>query len=137
MKKYFPPLIAFGLFAITGCEEDDHDHEHGHVTISFLHPTDGEEVSLDHADHVEIHVKFEWEGGEGQTVEIVLHPEGDESDLIIDFSQHQHEGMFEFEQEVNLASYAAGTEFHLTAKGCEDHDCDEFEEADIHFKLVE
>jgi len=136
MKKFLLPVIVFGVMTMSACD-DDHDHDHGHVTISFLHPTDEEEIPMSEAADVESHIKFEWEGGEGEAVEVELHPEADESDLIIAFDQHQHEGIFEFEQSYDLSAYPVGTEFHLTAKGCEDHDCDEFEEASIHFKLVE
>lgn len=136
MKKFFLPVLALALFALPACEED-HDHDHGHVTISFLHPTDNEEITVAESGNVDIHVKFEWDSEEGEAVEVKLIAEVSPEVVIIDFDQHQHENMFEFEQAVNLSSYPAGTEFHLEAKGCEDHDCEEFEEASIHFTLVE
>jgi len=135
MKKIFLPLFVLGLFTFSGC--DDHDHDHGDVTITFLHPTNDEEISMAQASNVEIHIKFEWDGSEGEEVEVELHPEGDHDNKIIDFKLHQHNKVYEFEEVVNLSSFAAGTEFHLEAKGCENHDCDKFEKASIHFKLVE
>jgi hypothetical protein len=134
MKKFILPVFALALFTFPACEED---HNHGHVTITFLHPTNNEQIPLAQAGNVDIHVKFEWEGKEGEAVEVYLVAENQTNDVIIDFNNHQHAKVYEFEQAVNLSSYPAGTEFHLTAKGCEDHDCEEFEEASIHFTLVE
>ncbi len=136
MKKFILPVLALGLFTFSACD-DAHDHDHGHVTISFLHPTDNEQIPVAQANNVDIHVKFEWDSEGGEAVKVKLIAEVSPELVIIDFDQHQHENMFEFEQAVNLSSYPAGTEFHLEAKGCEDHDCVEFKEASIHFTLVE
>ena len=135
MKKILLPLFAIGLFTLSGC--DEHDHDHGDVTITFLHPTNNEEITMAEAGNVEIHVKFEWEGDAGEAVEVKLIAEVEPEVVIVDFDQHQHDKVFEFEQSYNLSSYPVGTEFHLEAKGCEDHDCDKYREASIHFKLVE
>lgn len=135
MKRLFLPTLVLGMLTFSGC--DDHDHEHGPVDITFLHPTDNEQIPLSQADSVEIHVNFEWEASEGESVEVLLVAENQTNDVLIDFYKHQHNKTYEFEQVVDLSSYPAGTEFHLTAKGCEDHDCDEFEEASIHFTLVQ
>lgn len=134
MKKFILPVLALGLFTFSACEED---HDHGHVTITFLHPANNEQIPVAQATNVEIHVKFEWEGNEGEAVEVYLVAENQTNDVIIDFDNHQHNKVYEFEQSVNLSSYPTGTAFHLTAKGCEDHDCVEFEEASIHFTLVQ
>lgn len=133
MKKFFLPLFALGLFTLSGCD----DHDHGDVTITFLHPANDEEIPMAQASNVEIHIKFEWDGSEGEAIDVELHPEGDSGNKIIDFYLHQHNKVYEFKEFVNLSSYPAGTEFHLEAKGCEDHDCDKYREASIHFKLVE
>lgn len=134
MKKFLLPVIAFGVMTISACDDD---HDHGDVTITFLHPANNETIPLAQAGDVEIHVKFEWEdGGEGVVVQLVA--ENQTNDVIIDFVIDQHERVFEFEQGVNLSSYPAGTEFHLEAKACADHDCEEIaKEADIHFTIVE
>lgn len=137
MKKILLPVLALALFALPACEED-HDHDHGHVTITFLHPTDNEQIPLAQAGDVEIHVKFEWEDGGGEGVVVQLVAVNQTNDVIIDFTVDQHNSVYEFEQAVNLSSYPAGTEFHLEAKACADHDCEEIaKEASIHFTLVE
>ena len=136
MKKLILPVLALGLCTLSACDKD-HDDDHGHVTITFLHPTDNEEIPVAQAADVEIHIKFEWDGDEGEAVEVYLVVENQTNDVIIDFESHQHNKVYEFSQSHNLSEFPPGTEFHLTAKGCEDHDCDEFEEASIHFKLVE
>lgn len=117
---------------MVGCntEEDDHNH----VTITFDEPTSGQVIALADADDVHIHIEFSFEQ-EGHGVEVKLHPEGDENDLIIDYDSHSHDAQITFMQDVDLSSYAAGTEFHLEAKGCENHDCSESVTQDIHFEL--
>lgn len=135
MKKFFLPLFALGLFTFSACEDD---HGHGEVTITFLHPANDEEIPMAQASNVEIHIKFQWENGGGEGVVVHLVAENQTNDVIIDFTVDQHDSVYEFEEEVNLSSYPAGTEFHLTAKACADHDCEEIaKEAGIHFKLVE
>jgi len=135
MKKFLFPVIAFGIMTMSACKDD---HDHGHVTITFLHPTNNEQIALAQAGNVEIHVKFEWEGSGGEAVAIRLVAENQTNDVILDFNVDQHGNPYEFEQSVNLSSYPAGTAFHLTASACADHDCNDIEEeASIHFTLVE
>jgi len=135
MKKFILPVLAIGLFTFSACEED---HDHGDVTITFLHPTNNEQIPLAQAGNVEIHVKFEWENGGGEGVKVLLVAENQTNDVIIDFTVDQHNSVYEFEQDVNLSSYPAGTEFHLEAKACGDHDCETFvKEASVHFTLVD
>lgn len=134
MKKFFLPLFVLGLFTLSGCD----DHDHGDVTITFLHPTNDEEIPMSQASNVEIHIKFEWEGGGGEGVTVKLVAENQTNDVIIDFTVDQHNSVYEFDEHVNLSTYPAGTEFHLDAKACGDHDCNTFvKEASIHFELVE
>ena len=132
MKKVFIPTLALAVFGFVGCEDDDHDH--GKATITFDEPMIDEVISLANANDVHIHIEFVWDG-EGHGYEVKLHPDGDVNDLIINYDEHNHESSATFMQDVDLSSYPAGTEFHLEAKACEDHDCDEFEESSIHFSL--
>ena len=134
MKKFLLPTLAIALFTLPACE-DDHD-EHSHATITFLHPADNETIALADADAVDIHVRFEWEGEEGEAVEVKLIAEGQADSLLIDFDLHQHDALYEFEELVNLSSFPAGTEFHLEAKAFENHEGTEFVESSIHFTLV-
>lgn len=137
MKKfrfsYLFTLVALGLF-VTSCNKDD-DHNHDNkITITIEEPTNGATIAI--ADCAEVHVHVEIEAtDENHEVEIVLHPEGNTSDKIIDFDKHQHDKKIEFEQEVNLCNYPAGTCFHLEVVACVDHDCDKKETADAEFCL--
>lgn len=132
MKKVILGLMVVVTASFVGCKEEEHGHNH--VTITFEEPVNDAVIPLADAASVHIHIEFVYEE-EGEEIEVKLHPEGDENDLIIDYDLHTHDNPISFEQDVNLSSYAAGTEFHLTAKACEDHSCDEFVTSDIHFSL--
>jgi ABC-type glycerol-3-phosphate transport system substrate-binding protein len=136
MKKFLLPALAIALFTFSACEEEHDDHAHSHATITFLHPTDNDSVALADANAVDIHVKFEWDGEEGEAVEVKLIAEGQTDSLVIDFDLHQHDALYEFEELVNLSSFPAGTAFHLEAKAFENHEGTEFVESSIHFTLV-
>jgi hypothetical protein len=131
-------LLLFGFLLIgllaAGCsdDDDDDDHDHDEVTIEFLEPTDGATVAA--ADEVHIHIRVTAEE-EVHDLEIKMHPEGDESDLIIDFDAHSHESTFDFEEDYDLSSYPAGTEFHIDVRVAKDHEATEFEIEDIHFQI--
>jgi len=135
MKKknliYLFVLLTFGLI-ITSCE-DEHDHEDDNkITITIDEPLNGDVISNCEEVHVHIDIVASVENHE---VEIVLHPEGDTDDKIIDFDKHEHDKEITFEQEVDLCSYPAGTCFHLEVLACANHDCDEKETADVEFCL--
>ena len=134
MKKVlFLGLIIAGA-GFVGCnEEDDHDHDDATATIVFDEPMNNEVIALADAGNVHVHIEFTFDP-EGHEIEVKLHPEGDESNLIIDYDEHNHSPAVTFMQDVDLSAYA-GTEFHLEAKACLDHDCDEFTESDIHFTI--
>lgn len=102
------------------------------ITISFLEPTDEEVV--DASQPVHVHIQFE-ASDENHNVEVKLHPEGDASNLIIDYDLHEHDALIDAEFDVDLSMYPSGTEFHVEALACIDHDCDQAEEADIHFTI--
>jgi len=117
------------LLLFTSCAE-----ELGTIEIEFEEPTAGEIVA--DAANVEIHVHFSaMNGAEVHEVEVELHPDGDVNDLIIEFDDHDHGEEYVFDQMVDLSSYASGTEFHLEAKACVDHDCEETVTGDIEFSI--
>ena len=131
-------LMAFALSALvfTACDKDDDDHDHDHgdnkITINILEPGNDETV----ADASDVHIHIEVEAtDEAHDIEIELHPEGDVSDKILNEKLHKHDQKVVFEQDLDLSSYPAGTEFHLEVKACADHDCDEAEFADVEFKI--
>ena len=121
-------VAALATVTFTSCEEDDHNH----IEIEFLEPTNEQTVS--DASDVHIHVRFTAEE-ENHEVTLELHPEGDASDLILEMDMHAHDQVVDLEEDVDLSAYPAGTEFHLEATACTDHDCEEMETADIHFSI--
>ena len=135
MKNFkFYYLFAFALVGclfITSCGDDD-DDDTNKVTITIEEPLDGSTI----ADCSEVHVHIEFEATEeNHEFEIVLHPEGNVDDKIIDYDEHDHDKKIEFEQEVNLCDYPAGQCFHLEVVACEDHDCGEKATAEAEFCL--
>ena len=122
-------LVLLSALVLTACNQE----EIAAVEIEFEEPMAGEVVA--DASDVHIHVHFRATSGEFHEVEVMLHPDGDVSDMIIEFDQHEHTDDFVFEQELDLSSYPAGTEFHLEAKACLDHDCESVEEGDIEFSI--
>jgi len=131
MKKinflYIFPLLCLGL-VVTSCNGDDENK----ITITIEEPTNGETIS--DCSNVHVHVDIE-ASDENHEVEIILHPEGDVSDKILDIDMHEHDKVITIEQDVDLCSYAAGTCFHLEVEACLDHDCEEKETADAEFCL--
>jgi len=126
---YFFTLLTLGLF-ITSCG-DDHDHEgDNEITITIEEPLSEEVISDCTAVHIHVDIEA---SDENHEVEIVLHPEGDVDDKIIDFDKHAHDKVITFEQEVDLCSYTGGTCFHLEVIACVDHDCEEKSRADVEF----
>lgn len=136
MKKfkfhYLLPMLCLGLF-ISSCGDDDDDGDDNNViTITIEEPINEETIT----DCAEVHVHVDVAASvENHEVEIILHPEGDVDDKIIDFDMHDHDMLITFEQEVDLCSYPAGTCFHLEVEACIDHDCETKETAEAEFCL--
>ncbi|MBV6655308.1 MAG: hypothetical protein KI786_16185 [Mameliella sp.] len=135
MLKYsWLVMLVLAVTVFTGCDDDDHDHDHGdnEITINILEPG-ADEVIADASD-AHIHIEIE-ATDENHNIEIVLHPDGDVSDKIIEVDMHEHDQKVVFEQDIDLSSYPAGTEFHLEVEACKDHDCEERETADVEFSI--
>lgn len=126
--------LALGTFSLTfvACEKDkDHDHDN-EITIRILEPTAGEVIT----NAADVHIHIEVEATEdNHDIDIVLHPEGDTGNKIIDQHLHEHEKVITFEQDIDLSSFPAGTAFHLEVEACKDHDCEETEFADVEFSI--
>ncbi len=119
-------IAFFGLF-VASCNNNAEDNE---ITITIDEPIDGETI----ADCSDVHIHIDFVAtDENHEIEVVLHPEGDVDDKIIDYDEHDHDKEITFEQEVDLCSYGAGTCFHLEVRACEDHDCDEVATAEVEF----
>lgn len=135
MKKlnfYFLAVFATMALFMVSCGEDE--VVGNKITITVEEPLDGAKIDTADCDEVHIHVEFE-ATDENHEIEIVLHPEGDVNDKIIDFDKHDHDKKVVFEQEVDLCAYASGTCFHLEVVACVDHDCAEKATADVEFCL--
>ena len=132
---YLFAFLSFGLFAV-GCEkDDDHDHdEDNHVDIMIDEPMDGATIAMSACNEVHVHIDFV-ASDENHQISVVLHPEGDIEDKILDYSEHDHDKEINFDQEVDLCGYAAGTCFHLEVEACEDHDCEAKATAEAEFCL--
>jgi len=94
MKKlqffYLLPLLCLGLM-MTSCNDDDDDHDDDNdnmITITIDEPLDGE-IITDCSD-VHIHIDIV-ASDENHEVEVVLHPEGDVENKILDIDMHDHD----------------------------------------------
>lgn len=130
--KLFQSLL-FGLAATafilaSGCDKD----ENNDVTISFISPVDGEVVS--DASQVLIHIEFE-ATGENEAIEVLIHPEGDESDVVFEWDQHDHDKKIVLMETIDLSSYPSGTKFLIEADACLDHRCKEEVHEHIEFSI--
>lgn len=134
MKKFLIPVLAIAVAGFVGCEEDDHDHDHGDVTatIVFDEPMDNEVIPLADANNVHLHIEFTFDP-EGHGYEVELKNETD-GVTVQEWDRHSHNAQETFMADVDLSSFP-GKEFHLEAKACFDHDCDEYKEEEIHFSI--
>lgn len=130
---YLFAFLSLGLF-VTSCDDDDNADPVNKITITIEEPMNDEKIAMADCDDVHIHIEIE-ATDENHNVEIVLHPEGDVANKIIDFDKHDHDQKIEFEQDVDLCGFAAGDCFHLEVEACIDHDCNEKETADVEFCL--
>lgn len=137
MKKnnliYLFTLLIVGIFFTSCSDDDDHDDDHNNeITITIEEPLNGETIT----DCANVHIHIDIEASdENHEVEIILHPEGDINDIILDFDLHDHDQVITFDQVIDLCSYPAGTCFHLEVEACVDHDCEEKSRADLEFCL--
>jgi len=131
---YLLTFLFIGLVIIPSCKDDDGDSENNMITITIDEPMNEESIAMANCGDVHIHIDIE-ASVENHEIEIILHPEGDVNDKIIDKDMHDHDKVINFEQEVDLCSYAAGTCFHLEVAACIDHDCETKERADVEFCL--
>lgn len=117
-----------GLF-VASCSDEDPEVTNA-ITITIDEPMNDETV----ADCADVHIHIDVVAtDENHEVEIILHPDGDVDDKIIDSHMHEHDAVINFEQEVDLCSYPAGTCFHLEVEACLDHDCATKETTDVEF----
>jgi hypothetical protein len=130
-SKFLLPLTIICLAFFTACDKDDDDHDN-EVTITFISPTNGEVVA-DAAD-VTISIKLT-ATEENEDTDIVLYPETNPEQKILDVEIHEHKKVIDFTQKVDLSAYPSGTNFVLAVTACLDHDCDETSDALITFSI--
>lgn len=118
---YVLPILAFVLI-FSSCKDDEDPVNV--ITITIEEPVDGETIAIANCADVHVHIDIA-ASIENHEVEIILHPEEDVNDKIIDYDAHEHDSPIEFEQEIDLCSYPSGTCFHLEVFACVDHDCAE------------
>ncbi|MFK7810053.1 MAG: hypothetical protein AB8F74_19765 [Saprospiraceae bacterium] len=134
LKIFYLCVFLSAGFLFVGCGDDEDDEPENTVTITIEEPVNDETIAM--ADCAEVHIHIDFEASdENHEVEVVLHPEGDVNDKIIDYDEHGHDQKITFEQEVDLCSYPAGTCFHLEVSACVDHDCEEKSTAEAEFCL--
>ena len=127
MKSVY--LIA-GLLALSllSCKDKENI-----ISIEFEEPLAGEVVANAADVHIHVHITAT---DEMDDVEILLHPENNASDLILEVDEHVHgQSEFVFTEDLDLSSYPSGTTFHLEALVCADHDCKEKTTGDITFSI--
>ncbi|WCL82455.1 hypothetical protein PPO43_04995 [Saprospira sp. CCB-QB6] len=136
--SYSWPLLLFVLlFGFSSCEkdeDDDHDHDHAEVSINILSPTNDSTVTDPSQTHIHVQVTSD---EDLHDIYVYLQVEGDSS-YIAPFGPmtvHEHATTVDIEEDIDLSSYPAGTEFHLEVEACEDHDCEEKETQHIHFSI--
>jgi hypothetical protein len=132
LKNPWILLLALATaFTFTACEDED-DHGDNDITINILEPGNDEVV----ADASDVHIHIEIEATEdNHDIDIILHPDGDINDKIIEQNLHEHDQKVSFEQDIDLSSYPAGTKFHLEVEACKDHDCEEIVFEDVEFSI--
>ena len=133
---YLFVFLCSGLLFVGCGNDDDHDDDHGdnEVTITIEEPTDGAVIATADCGDVHLHIDFV-ATDENHEIEILLHREGDVSDVAFTYDEHDHDKVINFDQEVDLCSYPAGTCFHLEVSACVDHDCEEKATAEAEFCL--
>ena len=129
-------FLAFSLL-FSACSDDDDDDHNDHnckdsISIENLEPMNNETVAS--PDNVHIHVRVNADC-EFHEVEIELYPTNDPSDLILDFEEHAHSSSYDFERDLDLSSYPAGTEFELDVEVYTDHEGSEYVEKEIDFSI--
>lgn len=134
MKKnnfyLFIILVTMGLL-VSSCKKDDPVVENA-ITITIDEPVSGETIT----DCADVHIHIDVDATvENHSIEVILHPEGDVNNKILDLDLHEHDKEVHIVQEVDLCSFAAGTCFHLEVEACLDHDCERKETADVEFCL--
>ena len=129
--KYLLTLSLICLAIFTACDKNDDDHAN-EVMIFFNQPYNGQVV--DNAEDVTVSITLSAMEVNEET-HILLYPEQNPDQKIIDLEIHEHKKFVDFIQRVDLSGYASGTNFVLEVVTCLDHDCDETTDASIVFSI--
>lgn len=117
MKRFFLlPLILF--FLLQACSKD----ELKEVQISFISPTNNQQVSLEGSENFIFRINLSAEK-DLHDYQVLAYPVNNPSDKIIEASGHRHRTFIELTYERDLSSYPSGTEIVILVEVCVDHDC--------------
>lgn len=117
MKRFFLlSLILF--FLLQACSKD----ELKEVQISFISPTNNQQVSLEGSENFIFRINLSAEK-DLHDYQVLAYPLSNPSDKIIDVSGHRHRTFIELTYERDLSSYPADTEIVVLVEVCVDHDC--------------
>ncbi len=118
-------ILPFAFFLNISCEKE----KMSKVDIQINSPSNNATVGT----QVNLNITFSSQE-ELHDIEISLKKASDHENVpTFPRSIHQHVNSYTFTESVNLDSYPTGTEFHLEATACKNHDCTEKEIKSIHF----
>jgi len=120
MKYSFLILIA-SLLAISACKKSDkNDDEDNEVTVLFTDVTTGLEID----DPAGFLYTVRWDAENGvHDVYTYLHPVGDETNRLVDFTDHPHVNGLLQAFPVDLSAFNSDDCFKIRAGGCGNDDC--------------
>jgi hypothetical protein len=123
------PIIAL----LPAC--DRHESEHHHTEVTFVSPTDGQEIPEGQASDIELRIDFSTEGEHLEGIDIRLFTTASPTEAIFTHEIHEHEQAHSFVQNLDLSAYTSGTAFTLDVSVCHDHECTDKELESITFRL--
>ena len=130
MLKYFFSGLIFIFLLLPGC--DKNDSQTNDIKINIISP--GKNEKIENALKTDIHVFVEAEE-EIHEVEIVVSQVINPDNIVLSFSTFVHRKTFEFQELIDLSSYAQNTEFILKVKACKNHECGSSENIELPFTL--
>ena len=127
-------LFLFASLVLVGCGDDDEEVIDNSNTLEIIIEDPVNDAVFAAADCGSIHVHVDFVASvENHTVTVIVHPEDDVTDRVVDFELHDHDTTLTFSQDIDLCAYPAGTCFHVETSACVDHDCLNIERSEAEF----
>jgi len=126
-------LVLLPLLLLFACS-DEGDSNVNEVTITIFNPEPDDTIPVEGADAVRINVDFE-ATMENHLVELLLYPVQDQQNRIINYLDTASDPLIRYIEEVDLSSFATGTEFQLKASACADDPCGATGYTTVNFKI--